>query len=399
MKKDRMKKLGAFAIAAMMAATAAPAMTAPSFAAGEDNAEPVAAEQGMACDEPAGEAVDSEEPENPEEEIQAPAPETPDAEADAEEPAEEAFTTEAESEGSAGLRAVDQNKERYEKYLNGDKRYYTEYADYDLLRIDGFVPDLEYYNEEVPSSLQIKESEVFKIKVTAKVGDKTYTGKIQYSDYMMEPYCYEIKFQKAALGTPVTVTYQMGTCTRTEKLVVSRYIDFPKHTIKNYVYDGKMHTGKMTIKIGGQTLKEGRDYYLETRKRKSVGWEFVEAYNTRTSKYRFEIEDGKYRIYPRGTSIKKYKRGKKSFTVTWKRQDKKMAKTRITGYQIQYSTSKKFTKKTTKTLTVKGYKNTSRKITRLKKKTKYYVRVRTYKYADDMKLYSKWSKGRVVKTK
>ena len=93
------------------------------------------------------------------------------------------------------------------------------------------------------------------------------------------------------------------------------------------------------------------------------------------------------------------KKGKKSFTVNWNKQAAKMSKSRITGYQIQYSTSKKFTKKTTKTITVKGYKNTSKKIKKLKKKTKYYVKVRTYKTYYGEKMCSPWSKVKTVKTK
>lgn len=46
-------------------------------------------------------------------------------------------------------------------------------------------------------------------------------------------------------------------------------------------------------------------------------------------------------------------------------------------YQIQYSTSKKFTKSTTKTLTVKGN-TTSKIVSKLKKKKTYYVRMRGY---------------------
>ena len=59
----------------------------------------------------------------------------------------------------------------------------------------------------------------------------------------------------------------------------------------------------------------------------------------------------------------------------------------IDGYQIKYSTSKKFTKKTTKTIKVKG---TTKTIKKLKKKT-YYVKVRAYKKVNGKTYYSKWS--------
>ncbi|MGN0521072.1 MAG: fibronectin type III domain-containing protein, partial [Eubacterium sp.] len=73
--------------------------------------------------------------------------------------------------------------------------------------------------------------------------------------------------------------------------------------------------------------------------------------------------------------------------------------TQTTGYQIQYSTSSKFTSKTTKTVTVSKNKTTSKTISKLKAKKKYYVRVRTYKIVSGKKIYSAWSKAKTVTTK
>lgn len=74
-----------------------------------------------------------------------------------------------------------------------------------------------------------------------------------------------------------------------------------------------------------------------------------------------------------------------------------MASSRITGYQIRYSTSSKMTK--AKTVTVKGYSKVSRKISKLKAKKKYYVQVRTYKTVSGVKYCSAWSAKKYVKTK
>lgn len=62
------------------------------------------------------------------------------------------------------------------------------------------------------------------------------------------------------------------------------------------------------------------------------------------------------------------------------------------GYQIQYATLKKFTKKTTKTVKVKKNVKT---ITKLKRKT-YYIRVRAYKTVKEKTYYSKWSSVKKV---
>lgn len=96
-------------------------------------------------------------------------------------------------------------------------------------------------------------------------------------------------------------------------------------------------------------------------------------------------------------NISSLKKGKKSITVKWKKVKS------IKGYQIEYSTSKKFTKKTSKKVLVSKQKKTSTAIKNLKGKKKYYVRIRTYKNVKfngkTVKVYSKWSKSKSVKTK
>lgn len=104
-----------------------------------------------------------------------------------------------------------------------------------------------------------------------------------------------------------------------------------------------------------------------------------------------EIRDNKQKT----TSITKLQATKKGFTVTWKKQAAKGIK----GYQIQYSTDKKFAKDNTKEVLIKKVKTTSKKIKKLQSKKKYYVRIRTYRTSGDKTIYSKWSKIKSVKTK
>lgn len=96
---------------------------------------------------------------------------------------------------------------------------------------------------------------------------------------------------------------------------------------------------------------------------------------------------------PKKTSISKIKAQKKGFKVTWK----KVSNAKC--YQIKYSTSKKFTKKTSKTATVKKATTTSKTVKDLKKKKTYYVKVRSYKTVNGKKVYSDWSNVKKVKTK
>lgn len=94
----------------------------------------------------------------------------------------------------------------------------------------------------------------------------------------------------------------------------------------------------------------------------------------------------------KSTSIKKLTKAKKSFKITWKKVSG------ASGYQIQYSTNKKF-KSGNKTYTAKKGSTTSATVKKLKSKKTYYVRVRAYKSINGKKVYSAWSKVKSVKTK
>lgn len=95
---------------------------------------------------------------------------------------------------------------------------------------------------------------------------------------------------------------------------------------------------------------------------------------------------------PSATQITSIKAVDNGFKVKWKKKS-------CTGYQVQYSTSKKFAKKNTKTVKVKKAKTTKATVKKLKGKKKYYVRVRTYKTVKKKKYYSKWSANYSVTTK
>ena len=95
---------------------------------------------------------------------------------------------------------------------------------------------------------------------------------------------------------------------------------------------------------------------------------------------------------PKKTSIKSLTKGKGSITVKWKKVGG------ITGYQIKYSTNKKFKKgKNTKTVTVKGAKNKKKAVKVIKAGKKHYFRIRTYKTVKGKPKYSAWSKTVTIK--
>lgn len=99
------------------------------------------------------------------------------------------------------------------------------------------------------------------------------------------------------------------------------------------------------------------------------------------------------KLVPEKTTLSSVSAKSKGFSVKWKKQTKN-----TTGYQIQYSTSGSFSSGN-KTVTVSKNSTTSKVISSLKAKKKYYVRIRTYKSAKGKKYYSTWSSKKSVTTK
>ena len=102
-----------------------------------------------------------------------------------------------------------------------------------------------------------------------------------------------------------------------------------------------------------------------------------------------------FKIRPKGTSLGTITPGTGKLKVNWTRSKSK----NTSGYQIEYSTSKAFKTKYTRSVTLSGRKNSSTTLTKLKATKKYYIRIRTYKVLPDGVIYSKWSKVKTQTTK
>ncbi len=96
-------------------------------------------------------------------------------------------------------------------------------------------------------------------------------------------------------------------------------------------------------------------------------------------------------LKPAIASLKSSQKGR--LTVKWKKGSG------ISGYQISYSTSSKFTKSTTKSVTITKAGSTAKALTKLKSKKKYYVRIRVYKKQKGGKLYGAWSPVKSTKVR
>ena len=159
----------------------------------------------------------------------------------------------------------------------------------------------------------------------------------------------------------------------------------------SYTYNGKVKTHIVTVKTAaGTKLKKNVDYTLKSSSgRKNVGTYTV----TVTGKGNYTgTKKLTFKILPTKTGVSKLTAGKESVTVNISKKS-----TQVTGYQVQYSTSKKFT--SAKTKTISSYKTTKYTLKSLSAKKTYYVRVRTYKTVNGKKYYSGWSTAKSAKTK
>ena len=139
------------------------------------------------------------------------------------------------------------------------------------------------------------------------------------------------------------------------------------------------------------TIKSGSTVsYKDTAVKAKNGTKYIYMVKAYSGKTVSSAASGKIIVRLTSSSISSLKNyATKKMTVKWAQNSK------VTGYQVQYSTSSKFSSTTTKTIT--GYKNVSKTITSLTKGKTYYVRVRGYKTVSGVKYYSAWSAVKSVK--
>jgi hypothetical protein len=263
------------------------------------------------------------------------------------------------------------------------------------------------YSGTVKKTFEINPAKVSNVKLSST--SYTYNGKTKTPSVTVK----DNKGRKLKNGTDYTVKYSSGrknvgryavkvtfkgnysgTVKKTFKINPAK-VSNVKLSSTSYTYNGKTKTPSVTVKDSkGRKLKKGTDYTVKySSGRKNVGRYAVKVTfkgNYTGSKTVY------YYIVPKSTSISRVSALRKGFKLSWKKQ-----KTQTTGYQIQYSTSKKFKK--AKAVNVSKNKTTSKYIKKLSSKKKYYVRVRTYKKVKingkTKKVYSSWSKTKTVKTR
>lgn len=267
------------------------------------------------------------------------------------------------------------------------------------------------YTGTITESFTIQKQTITSSKVTLSTTSYTYNGSEKKPSVTVRnsngekisSSHYTVTYQSGRknVGTyKVTVkmkgNYYTGTVTKTFTIKKQTITDSKvKLSTTSYTYNGSTKKPSVTV-YNSSGKKINSMYYTVTYQsgRKSVGTYKVTvkmkgAFYTGTVTKTFTIK-------PKSTSISSVTKGSQSLTVKWKKQS-----TQVTGFQVQYSTSSKFTSATTKT--VSGSTKTSLKISKLKGNKKYYVRVRTYKTVKvngkSTRIYSSWSSAKSATTK
>ena len=189
-----------------------------------------------------------------------------------------------------------------------------------------------------------------------------------------------------------TITEKCTICGHTKPATVIPSIKTVELSKTDFTYNKKIQKPSVVVKDSkGKVLKNGIDYTVTYSNKNSKKIGSYKVIVTFKGNYKGSKEL-KYQINPKGTSLVRLGKGSERFRVVWKAQ-----KTETTGYEIQYSTNKKF-KSGNKKTTIKKNKTTSTIIMKVKGLKKYYVRIRTYKTVNGKKFCSGWSKALNVKT-
>ena len=201
-----------------------------------------------------------------------------------------------------------------------------------------------------------------------------------------------------------------------DSIPITKSIDYIDESIGKdwYLYPKKtaIRYDVKYILNGGENAEENPDSYtvedgvISLQDPKKDGYSFQGWYTLENGKKSYYKKIGEYRLKsltlyadwkkipdnPGMTSLVKLTVGKEKMRVRWKK-----IRTDVTGYILEYSTSKNFENATS--VTIKGWNNNMKIIKGLSSGDKYYVRVRTYSTFDGNTYYSEWAKPKKVKIK
>lgn len=276
--------------------------------------------------------------------------------------------------------------------------------------IDGLVQGKDYtvtyVNNEKPGEARAeltgignyKGSETLYFTIYGKlpaadpIADRTYTGNEITPDIVIpglkageDYYMYyeDNQYPGVATVTIYGTGYYKGTATIHFKIIkkTEKFVSNVKLNRTSYTYTGKTIRPSVTVTVNGKKIgASAYKLYYKNNKNSGIGTVQVRG----TGKYSRINKTLTFKIMPPKTLLTGLKKANRSFTASWKKN------IQATGYQIQYAADSRFTKER-KTVTVGKQSATRYKISGLKNKKTYYVRIRSYKRVGKKVLYSSWS--------
>lgn len=276
--------------------------------------------------------------------------------------------------------------------------------------IDGLVQGKDYtvtyVNNEKPGEARAeltgignyKGSETLYFTIYGKlpaadpIADQIYTGKELTpaivipglkagEDYYM--YYEDNQYPGVATVTIYGTGYYKGTATIHFKIIkkTERFVSNVKLNRTSYTCTGKTIRPSVTVTVNGKKIgASAYKLYYKNNKNSGIGTVQVRG----TGKYSRINKTLTFKILPPKTLLTGLKKANRSFIASWKKN------IQATGYQIQYAADSRFTKER-KTVIVGKQSATRYKISGLKNKKTYYVRIRSYKRVGKKVLYSSWS--------
>lgn len=226
-----------------------------------------------------------------------------------------------------------------------------------------------------------------------KIKDKTYNGLYYFKNDGSLQTSTNNGWQKVKIGNYYYSIYKSG---KISTNVFKKY----NGGMCYFDNDGKMITGWKKI--------NGKKYYLDKKsgvrytglKKIKNDYYFFSDYGILQSNKTKTIDGVKYNFNSSGkmTNVPKLKKATISSLKATKNKIKiKWKKKSVDGYRIYISTSKNGKYKLAKT--IKNAKTTSTVLKNLKKNTRYYIKIRSYKKLGNNYEYSDFSKVKTIKTK
>lgn len=234
---------------------------------------------------------------------------------------------------------------------------------------------VEIYANGKTTGKRVTLTEANNWKATVLGLDRNATGK-------------RIQYTGKAVGTPAGYSISVSADRNGNVKVTSKYTKYTKKlkvklSKTSYVYNGKNAKPKVTV-YNGRKKVSSKYYKVTYKNNKKVGYATVIV----KGKGKFAKYAGKAAFTIKLKTLKKpsVKKGAKgTLNVSWKRDRQ------ATKYVVQYSQSKKFKGKSTKTVTITNNKIGKTVLKGLTGKKNYYVRVRSCKAVNGRKIWSSWS--------